>query len=112
MDERSFLEERENLMRYWKIMGPLMVTVFLALVTWLYFQTPLFISPCRVFSRIEEGTLEPSTLVLIAGLLPVVVITTVFIPVALRVFPFCSVSREKKYLHILENHQKQEDRNS
>jgi len=110
--ELSFVEERGKLVRYWKTVGPLMCTVFLALVVWLYFRAPLFINPFRVFSRLEEGTLEPSTLILMAGLLPVVVITTLLILAALIFFAFCVIRREKRYLKIIENLQKQEDRNS
>jgi len=107
--ERSFLEERQRLVGYWRIAGPLMIAVFLGLVCWLYLQAPLFIDPFRVLSRLEEGTLEPSTLILMAGLLPVVVITTLVVLAALIIFSFCAVRREKKYLQIIRELLERED---
>lgn len=107
--ERSFLEERQRLVRYWKIAGPLMIGVFLGLVGWLYLKAPLFIDPFRVLSRLEEETLEPSTLILMAGLLPVVVITTLVVLAALIIFSYCAIRREKKYLQIIRGLLKREE---
>ncbi len=101
--ETEFLKSRKKLLFFWKILGPGLSVIYIALVSWLLIEVPMFVNPFSVMTGIENGDIPSSTLSLMAGVLPVVVIAMLAVMASLILFSFCAFSRERKYLEIIDN---------
>jgi len=97
-----FLEKRRILLRAWRYAGPLLLLGIGGFAAYLYFNTPLLINPFAVASGIESGSIEQSTLQLMAVFVPVLFITACFLLVVLVVLMYAAFANEKKYLAILD----------
>lgn len=100
-----FLEKRRTLLTAWRYAGPLLLLGIGGFAAYLYFNTPLLINPFAVASGIESGSVEQSTLQLLALFVPVLFITVCFLLVVLVVLIYAAFANEKKYLAILDNRQ-------
>jgi hypothetical protein len=100
--QNDFLEKRRRLLKAWRYVGPMMLFAIFCLVLFLKISTPLLINPYEVISRLESGTIDQSSLEMMAVLLPVIFILVCFILVVLVVMMYMAYSNEKKYLEILE----------
>ena len=98
----DFLEKRRRLLKAWRYAGPSLLLAILGLVVFLKVRTPLLIDPYEVVSRLEAGSLEQTTLELMAVLLPITMILVCFVLVMLVVFIYAAFSNEKKYRQILQ----------
>ncbi|MGH8629699.1 MAG: hypothetical protein ACREU7_02895 [Burkholderiales bacterium] len=59
-------------------------------------------NPYAMMERIREGSIEPGTLQLLAGLLPVAVLSTLALVGAMVAFAFAAFSNEKRHLRIID----------
>jgi len=110
LDERQiqFLKRRGKLVGLWPLAGSFLLVLLLVLIAWLYFRAPLLVNPFEVMARLDAGTIEESTLLLSAVLLPVMTLTCIVILIAMILFMFSAFSTEKKHLlliaKLLEEH--------
>lgn len=100
--ERQFLEHRTQRVKAWKYVGPLLVVITLGGTLWLLIGYPLLANPFIVLSRLERGSIPLPTLTLMAGLLPIAVLTGMFLAMVMVLFIFAMVSNERKYLTIIQ----------
>jgi hypothetical protein len=98
-----FLEKRRTLLAAWRYAGPLLLLGIGVFVAYLFVNTPLLINPIAVTSGIESGSVEQSTLHMLAVFVPVLFITVCFLLVVLIVVMYAAFANEKKYLAILDN---------
>lgn len=106
--ESEFIESRKRLAFFWKIFGPVILVVYICLVGLLIWKAPLLINPFSVMSGIENGNIPPAMLSLMAGILPMVVIAMLVAMGSLIAFSFCSFSRERAYIQIIESQEVRE----
>jgi hypothetical protein len=99
--ERAFLARRARLMRSWPVVGGLLLVLVIALGVWLFFFRPLLANPLVVMSALESNTIEPSSLTVMAGLLPVTVLVCLGLALAVVLFSFAAFNNEKKYLALI-----------
>ena len=95
------IESRERLIRMWPFAGWVMIVLLLGTGLWLFFFNPLLANPVHVMSSLENGTLQASTLVVMAAILPFTTLTALGICLGLVVFAFVSIRREKKYIELI-----------
>lgn len=105
--ERAFVTRRAQLGRHWRWAGPALLGLLLALVVWLAISNPLLVSPFHVVARLRADALAESTLVLMAGLLPVAVLTCLLLAFALLACIWDAMRHERRLIAIvtrLESH--------
>ncbi|MFC1580287.1 hypothetical protein ACFL4N_05180 [Thermodesulfobacteriota bacterium] len=72
-----------------------------AFAGWLWLSVPFFINPWAVISGLSSESIPDSTTFTMAALLPLVVLTCLFVLVAGVVFSFAAFSNEKKHIRII-----------
>ena len=100
--EKSFIDRRRHLVRFWPYVGSGMLTLLAALIVWLVVTKPLLANPRFVLSEIHRGTLDQPMMALLAGMLPIAVLAALITCVAAVIFAFAAFSNERKYLAIIE----------
>lgn len=100
-EEELFVEGRAKFARSWPIVGTAMLAVLLLLAGWLLFTRPMLINPWAVLSGLEAGTIPDSTLAIMAALLPVVMLTCLFVLVVALILFSVAFSNEKKHIAII-----------
>jgi hypothetical protein len=99
--ERVFIERRAKLVRVWPIVGAICLAGVLCLTAWLWFTRPWLVNPWAVFSGLEAGLIPGPTILLMAAMLPVVVLTSLFVLVVCLLYCFAAFSNERKHLEII-----------
>jgi hypothetical protein len=99
--EKSFFTKREKLVRAWPLFGSVMLIVVLCLAGWLFWRNPLLVNPWVVLTRLEAGSIPDSTLLLMAGLLPIAMLLCLAIVLVTLLFAFVALSNERKYISII-----------
>ncbi len=99
--EKMFVEKRAKLAQSWPIVGSMIFIVILVFAGWLWLSNPYLINPWAVFAEINSGSIPHSTLTLMAAILPVVMITCLFILIIGLVFSFVAFSNERKHIAII-----------
>jgi len=99
---KNFLVKRRRFAKSWPLVGILLLLGIFAFLIWLFLRNPLLVNPFEVASRLEAGTIEKSTLVLMAGMLPIMFLACFFILLVMVLFAFAVFSNEKKYIKIID----------
>ena len=99
--EKAFVETRAKFARNWPIVGSTSLALVFALGGWIWLTRPLFINPWAVFSRIEANSLPETTFTLMAAMLPIVVLTCLFVLMVCLALFFAAFSNERKHLAII-----------
>jgi hypothetical protein len=100
-DEITFIEGRRRFVRAWKAVGTVLLLAILALGAWLVAYEPLLANPFVVLARLEAASIPEPTLILMAGLVPVLVLTSLVLCIAIVLFAFAAYSNERRYLGIV-----------
>lgn len=99
--EKMFVEKRGKYARSWPIVGSVSLAMVFVLAGWLWFSKPLLINPWAVFSGLETDSIPETTSTLMAAMLPVLMLTCLFVLVVCLVFFFAAFSNERKHLAII-----------
>jgi len=113
IDEKDleFIKKRSFFVRWWNVVGSIMLFVLGGMAVWFFVRVPNFINPLHVIEQLKLGTLPQSSLVVMAGMLPIVVLGLLLVCVAVIIFIFAFFSNERRYLAIIERmRQETEDR--
>ena len=104
MDEKDieFIRQRERLARWWNPVGYGMLAVFIGMVVWLFVRTPNFINPLHVIDQLKAEDLEEGTLVVMAGMLPIMVLGLFLVCCIVIGFVFVAFANERRYLRIIK----------
>ena len=100
--DHRFLDKRRTLIRAWRYAGPALVACLLALLVFLLVRTPLLINPFVVAEQLESGTLDESSLTVMAAILPVLFWAVLFMLAIIVVFLYVVMAREKRYLEMID----------
>jgi len=100
--ELAFLNRRRQLLRIWRITGPLLLLVLAVGVVLMFLNYPLMFNPYEAIDRFEAGTLDVSTLQLMALLLPVAMLMLFVMLLVVVLLAFAVMGNDKKYLAIIE----------
>ena len=100
--EQRFLAKRARLVKTWRYVGTILLSMLIGLGMWLFFSKPLLANPFVVLTRLKSDSIPESTMALMAGMLPVVVLMCIFLAVTVVLFAFSVFSNEKKYLTLIQ----------
>jgi len=106
-NQLQFFQKRRKLSRLWPAAGSVLIVMLLGFSLWLYLRAPMLIDPFEAMNRVRAGTIEESTLIVAAVLLPVMMLTCIVVLIVMIVFAFAAFSTEKKYLDLVEELLKQ-----
>lgn len=102
-ETRSFLEQRRRRVEAWRWVGPATMLAMIAVTIWLLIRHPLLVNPLAVARGLADGTLASSTALLMAGLLPMVTGTCLFLVFVVLLFVHAAMRNEKRLLAIAED---------
>ncbi len=102
-DENRFIIRRVKLVRAWPWAGSALIVLICGLGAWLYTTRPLLVDPFAVLARVHDDSIPASTLTFMAALLPVAVLTCLFLAIVIVLFAFAAFAIEKKYLALLRH---------
>ncbi|MGB5261156.1 MAG: hypothetical protein WBO34_11630 [Gammaproteobacteria bacterium] len=100
--ETKFLSRRRQLLRAWRITGPVVLLLLLVTGVLMFINYPLMFNPFEVVDRLESQTLDDTTLQLMALLLPVTMLMVFLMLVVVVLLVFAVMANDKKYLAILD----------
>ena len=100
--EQKFLERRRQLLRAWRITGPVLLLALVAAGIFMFINYPLMFNPYVLTERLESSTLDETTLHLMALLLPVAMLMVFFMLLVVVLLVFELMSKDKKYLAIID----------
>ena len=89
------------LVKTWRYVGAMLLAMAIGLGMWLFLSEPLLANPFVALSQLSTGSVPVSTMVLMAGFLPVAVLMCMVLTIAIVLFVFAAFSNEKKYLAII-----------
>ena len=98
----EFIKKRIILVRWWSIAGSVMLAVLGGLMLWLFVRVPNFINPLHVAGQLQAGTLEQTSLEIMAVILPIVVLGLLLVCVVMISFGFVVFANERRYIQIIE----------
>ena len=112
IDEKDleFIEKRSFFARWWTVVGIVMLAVLVGMALWFFVTVPNFINPLHVIEQLKSETLPQSSLVVMAGMLPIVVLGLFLVLCTVVGFGFVVFANERRYLTIIEEMQKSEVR--
>ena len=104
IDEKDleFIKKRSFFVRWWNVVGSIMLAVLGVMALWLFVKVPNLINPLHVIEQLKAGTLQQSSLVVMAGMLPIVVLGLLLVCCAVIGFGFAVFGNERRYLRIIE----------
>jgi ABC-type transport system involved in multi-copper enzyme maturation permease subunit len=101
-EDQRFLAKRARLVKTWRYAGAILIAMLIGLGIWLFFSKPLLANPFVVLTRLKSDSIPESTMALMAGILPVVVLMCIFLAITIVLFAFLAFSNEKKYLTLIQ----------
>ena len=101
-DDRQFVSIRARFVRFWPVVGCVLLVALLLLTIWLFVSKPLLANPLEVFNLLAENEVSDSELTLMAAILPVVVLLSLGLTLVMVLLIFAAFFHEKKYLAIIE----------
>ena len=101
--QQRFVMRRRKLLRTWRVVGPLLLLFLVMAGVIMFFSYPLMFNPYEAIDRLEAGTLEDSTLQLMALLLPIAMLMVFFMLMVVVLFSFAAMANDKKYLAIIKD---------
>ena len=106
----DFLKKRSFFARWWNVVGSVMLAVLGGMGLWFFIRVPNFINPLHVIEQLQSGTLQQSTLVVMAAMLPIVVLGLLLVCCTVIGFGFAVFANERRYLRIIAKIQESGDR--
>jgi dolichyl-phosphate-mannose--protein O-mannosyl transferase len=102
-NDLSFLQMRRRFLRFWRTAGFSTLVFILALFFWLLFKVPNLVNPFHVQRQIESNAFTPSTLKVMAVLMPLMTVVAFFLAAAIILFGFSAYANERRYLKIIDS---------
>ena len=100
--EQAFIDRRRKLLKAWPWAGGGALALLAALVTWLWIEVPMMINPWAAMEAVRGGTLEESTLVVMALMLPILVLAVMGVLGVMVALLFVALSHERRLIGMLD----------
>lgn len=100
--DEEFLLRRQTCLKFWRFTGPLMIVLIIALIIYLYFNTPWLVNPYEVVTRITESSFDLSTLEIIAVMMPFLFNMVFILLFAVVALTYVVMQNDKRYQKIIK----------
>lgn len=98
----KFIHRRRMLIGYRNYFVVFLSSIFAAFVVWMYYRAPLLVNPYEVISKVENSTLDRNTMILMAGMLPIMVLIALSLLGFVIILLFIAMSNEARYIEIID----------
>lgn len=105
--ELAFIERRRKLLNAWPWAGGGALALLAGLVIWLWIEVPLMINPWAAMEAVSGGSLEESTLVVMALMLPILVLAVLGVLGVVVALMFVTLSQERRLIGMLDRLQQE-----
>ncbi|MCB1746893.1 MAG: hypothetical protein KDK06_06940 [Gammaproteobacteria bacterium] len=99
--DRAFVARRGRLARSWPLLGVSCLVLIGAYGAWLRMKMPQMIDPWWVAERLRAGALPPSTLELMAVMLPVAILVLLALAVVVVLLMFVASRNEQRLVRLV-----------
>ncbi len=99
----QFLARRRKLVRWWPPVGVAMLLVLVGFAGWLWFTQPLMVNPNEMARRLISGDIDDGTLVILAGMVPLLLWGCLIVTAGLVLLGFSVTAAERRYLAALDD---------
>jgi hypothetical protein len=103
--QRVFLERRRRLLRWWPVVGWLLLVASFGLALWLLVTAPLLINPVAAAAAIESEQVPWPTIEAMAALLPYASLLALALLVVLVLFMFAAMAQQRRLLALIDSQQ-------
>lgn len=103
-EQQEFLQRRRAVIRRWPFVGGGLIAALVMFCGWLYVRSPLLIDPTEIVRRLEGGGLDTTTLMALAGMVPILFIGCLVLLLLVILFTFARFRTESRYLALLSEH--------
>ncbi len=100
--EQAFVDRRRRLLSLWPYAGSGLVAGMLGFALWLWFSAPLMINPLATVAALKSGSLEESTLAVIAVMLPILLLAMLGAFLVVVGLFFAAFRNERRLLELLD----------
>jgi len=101
--DTEFLAKRQLNNRVWGSVGPLLIGGLIILFGFLWFAAPMLVNPFAVMNRLQEDSVDITTLQTMAIMLPMVFSLLCIVMLALIGIIYRSARIERYYLQLLNS---------
>ncbi len=98
----QFIEKRRRLVRWWNLVGSVMLAGLATFVAWMFWAQPRLINPLHVVGEIEAARLTQSSLEVMAVMLPMAVLLIFLVLAVMIGFAFAMMGNERRYLKVID----------
>jgi hypothetical protein len=84
------------------MVGGSLLAVLFGFAVWLFVSSPLLVNPFEVASRLEDGTIDESTMWMLAALLPITMGLCLVLVAVVIFFVFSAFANERRHLKIID----------
>jgi hypothetical protein len=100
--DRAFIEKRKKLLNAWPWAGGGLLVMLAGFTTWLWIRVPMMINPWAAMEAIGAGTMEATTLTLMAVMLPILVLAVMGVLAVVVTLLFVALSNERRLIAMIE----------
>ncbi len=100
--EQQFVDQRRRLLALWPYAGGGLIAGLLGFAVWLWLAAPMMINPWATVAALKEGSLEETTLYVMAVMLPILMLACLGAFVVLVSLLFVAFRNERKLIEMLE----------
>ena len=100
--ERDFIEKRRKLLKAWPWAGGGLLLLLAGFTLWLWLRVPLMINPWATIEALRAGTVEETTLTLMAVMLPILVLAVMGVLAVVVTLLFVALSNERRLIGMLD----------
>jgi hypothetical protein len=101
-NERAFIDKRRRLIAIWPWAGGGIIAGMLGFASWLWLAVPMMINPWATMRSIEAGSVEETTLIMMAVMLPILMLACLGALVVMIALFFAAFSNERRLIKIVD----------
>ncbi len=100
--DQAFVDRRRRLLALWPYTGGGILAGLLGFTTWLWFFAPLMVNPWATVEALKSGSVEESTLYVMAVMLPILMLACLGAFVVMVGLFFAAFRNERRLIDILD----------
>jgi len=97
----SYVKKRERFAGLWPAAGACLLLLLAALTAWLWIKVPFMVNPWAVAQGLKAHTIPQATVLLMAAMLPVAVLTLFAFAAAVVLLAYVEFANERRLIRLI-----------
>lgn len=106
--DHEFIRKRKNLIILWNSVAVIILLFLSTMLVFMFIEVPYLVNPVHVAEALKTNSLNESIMTISVLSLPIAVLLIFIIVVIVVIYGFSIISREKRYIAIIESLEKDE----